>query len=220
MGTEQLDSPSVAFEVSEAVRLPADGLDFVVEALVRPDGFGTDYRMGLSAYRDTSTACMYNTVIKYNDASKLTHLADHITWGDYDSPGFTYTVGNWYHFKLKIYANGSNTELYSKSWEKHDYEPSDYLIHDTWSYFSNYYVGLNGGRNSNVSFDYFFVHKYAEEEPIVSYGEVYTCVDLSDPDTFGDYVVNVSGTYYINENTTLCPKTYTIDVGSSDKAIV
>jgi len=196
--------------------------DFIVEALLKPEHFGSDKRMGISAYKNPSNY-MYNTVIMHNDATKLSHLSDHITWGSQASTGFTYSTGNWYHFKMKIYANSSSTELYSKSWRKHYYEPSSDLIHNTWSDFSTYVAGLNGGQNSNVSFDYFFVHKYAQSEPLVTFGNTYTtpaCVNLSDSSTYWDKVVNSSGTYYINKNTTLCEDTYTINIGSSDKAIV
>jgi len=46
------------------------------------------------------------------------------------------------------------------------------------------------------------------------------CVNLSDPSTWGDRIVNVSNTYYINHDTILCDDTYDIPDPGDDGAVV
>lgn len=50
--------------------------------------------------------------------------------------------------------------------------------------------------------------------------QIIDCVDLNDPGTFGSKIVNTSGSFYINENVTLCTDTYYFNSTILEPAII
>src|SRR5262249_49324099 len=134
------------------------GPNVEIDARVRVDSWDNgDYaRAGVGLYTDPVMGEGYNLVFHNGTgcARTVQFLDDHIRWGNAYS--FTWSVGTWYNFKLKM----ENGVLYGKVWQDGTDEPSAWQFTQSgWTTRSGGDPALNGGAAqsnngaSTVSFD-------------------------------------------------------------------
>ncbi|MEM2822002.1 MAG: DUF2341 domain-containing protein [Candidatus Pacearchaeota archaeon] len=151
--------------VGKHAKVTIPSADYIAEVKMRPDTFGSDYRMGLAG-RITADNRGYNLVITYDNLTTISFLDDLVAWGTAGSVGFTFTTGVWYNFKMALVGNNQ----YGKAWQVGTTEPASWQVSQAWTTRTDANAGLNGGLNSAVSFDDFRVRKYTSPEPTTSVG--------------------------------------------------
>lgn len=149
-----------------------------VQAKMMPLSYGSDGRMGVTTnIQDGSANDPGVNAVRRNNDDSICVLIDTINWWCTGTLPFAYNIGSWYMMKVSSQQVGTSGMEYAKTWPFGSTEPpqtSSYGVGmtSTWTAFNptNGVVGLNGGFNSTVAFDYWFARKYVSTEPTVSVG--------------------------------------------------
>jgi len=147
---------------------------YLVEADVRPDAFGVGKDIGLvirtNGLSTASEPHGHAFTIASTTVTQVTGLDQWVNWVGAMAPGFSFTAGTWYNFKMYAPLDG-NTDMKGKAWLKGTAEPG-WQVSATMSSQTGKNVGIHGSSHSGTattaSFDNFRVRKYASPEPMVS----------------------------------------------------
>lgn len=165
--------------------------DYIVEMQMRPDSWAdTDYvhgiiirNNGLSLWTQVTGHSFSSTYDNKAEVGYFNHISG---WGDRVSPGFTFTLGTWYNYKVFAPLASSNTKIKGKAWIVGTSEPESYQVDaDLTSYADKLNIGILGGTGgSNVrspsSYRYFRARQYTAIEPTYTIGAV-QCPEIIDP---------------------------------------
>lgn len=142
------------------------GFDYIAETKLKPDSWGTDYRMGiLSRLAESGSAYAHIFTVMYNNQGQVVDLNELVAWGTAVSPGFTFTTGNWYNFKT-LYV-GTN-QMKGKAWQVGTSEPTWQKDVTFSTSRTERNVGPYAAADSTASWDDFRVRQYADPEPTTS----------------------------------------------------
>ena len=141
----------------------SSGFDYIVETKLRPDSWGTDYRMGiLSRLAESGSLYAHIFTTMYNDYGKVVDLNEVIAWGTPVSPGFTFATSTWYNFKTSYIGTD---QMKGKAWQVGTSEPSWQKDITFSTSRTERNVGPYAAQSSTASWDNFRVRKYSATEP-------------------------------------------------------
>jgi len=150
---------------------------WVTAVKIRPDSLESDRRGGLVSW-ETADGHYYGYYghyfgIMYNDVTDVVILDQHVGWKTPVDPGFTFTAGTWYNMEMQS-PNGSFTG--GRAWQLTEDRPG-WQTSEIMTARTEKNTGMYA-YHSTFSFDNFRVRKYADPEPLVSFGS-----EISPPDS-------------------------------------
>jgi len=185
--------------------------DYIIEVKIRPDTFtDTDYSLGIVARTNgvdtVGSQYGHGFSIPYNNINEVASVDFNSGWwANRISPGFTFTTGNWYNYKVYIPFLSSNTNIKGKAWLVGTSEPQIYQVDATLTSYSNLTCGVLGGTGGSnvrslISYDNFHIYKYVSNPPTYEFdAEVCEEEEEEEEDISGLTTINF---YYPHNNTT------------------